>query len=220
MTQCKVENIIFDAGGVLFGIRETRATVMSRVLASQGYSEQKIAAALQHAVEFDKSYLSNNVVVTWSDEKQWLQEKSKSVATDLGGSTTLADQIFHLTFDTFQYQLFDETLSVLDSLAKNYKLYVVSNATASLDWAFDLLGLRSYFEDIIISAYEQMHKPERGIYELAIERFGVEPKFSLFIDDRIENVDMANKVGLKGVHLSRTKGDDLWAIVKKELPSL
>lgn len=58
---------------------------------------------------------------------------------------------------------------------------------------FDLL------DDIVISSFVQYAKPERELYELAIARFGVNPATTIFIDDRVENIEMGEKCGIRGI---------------------
>lgn len=56
------------------------------------------------------------------------------------------------------------------------------------------------FQDVIVSGIEKLIKPDPRIYQLAIERFGVEPASTLFIDDRLENAKGAEAVGMQGHH--------------------
>jgi 2-haloacid dehalogenase len=56
------------------------------------------------------------------------------------------------------------------------------------------------FRDIVVSGDERMVKPDPAIYALALRRFGLGPGEGLFIDDRIENVDAADKAGFVGHH--------------------
>ncbi|MEO0499155.1 MAG: HAD family phosphatase [Pseudomonadota bacterium] len=53
------------------------------------------------------------------------------------------------------------------------------------------------FRDIIVSGREQLMKPDPAIYRLAIDRFGVEPSQTLFIDDREDNVAGAKALGFQ-----------------------
>jgi 2-haloacid dehalogenase len=54
------------------------------------------------------------------------------------------------------------------------------------------------FRDIIVSGTEQLVKPDRAIYELAVRRFGLPADAMIFIDDRAENVAGAEAVGMRG----------------------
>jgi 2-haloacid dehalogenase len=50
-----------------------------------------------------------------------------------------------------------------------------------------------------------MAKPDRRIFELAVERFGVDPARTVFVDDKPVNVDAARGVGFRGVVFTSTE---------------
>ncbi|MBB5687599.1 HAD family hydrolase [Sphingobium boeckii] len=54
------------------------------------------------------------------------------------------------------------------------------------------------FKDIVVSGDEKLVKPDPAIYHLALDRFGLTPPQAIFIDDRLENVQGAEAVGMKG----------------------
>jgi 2-haloacid dehalogenase len=63
------------------------------------------------------------------------------------------------------------------------------------------------FRDIVVSGEEKLLKPDPAIYYLALDRFRLTPAETLFIDDRIINVEGARAVGMQA-HLF-TDADDL-----------
>ncbi len=55
--------------------------------------------------------------------------------------------------------------------------------------------------DIVVSGEVKMVKPDSDIYKYSLERFNItNPGSTIFIDDRKENVEAANDLGLKGIH--------------------
>lgn len=70
------------------------------------------------------------------------------------------------------------------------------------------------FRDIVVSGAEGLVKPDAAIYRLALERFEVAAKATLFIDDREENVAGARAMGMRGHHF-RDAGT-----LRKELTTL
>lgn len=58
------------------------------------------------------------------------------------------------------------------------------------------------FEDVLVSAYVGQIKPEPEIYATLIERFGLRPDRTLFIDDVLVNIEAANRAGIHGFHKS------------------
>lgn len=54
-------------------------------------------------------------------------------------------------------------------------------------------------QDTVVSGIEKMHKPNADIYELALQRFGLEAGHCVFFDDTAKNIVGANEVGIHGL---------------------
>ena len=54
-------------------------------------------------------------------------------------------------------------------------------------------------QDTVVSGIEKMHKPNADIYELALQRFGLEAGHCVFFDDTVKNIVGANEVGIHGL---------------------
>lgn len=95
------------------------------------------------------------------------------------------------------------------------RLYGLTNWQAetfhSAEPAAPAIGL---MEDVIVSGREGMAKPDRRIFELVAERFGVDPARAVFVDDNVVNVDAARGVGFHGVVFTSTPA------LRKELRAL
>ncbi len=67
------------------------------------------------------------------------------------------------------------------------------------------------FDDVVISAEVGVAKPDRRIYQLALDQMGVEAEQTIFIDDFIENIEGARELGIHGIHFQdpRTILDEL-----------
>lgn len=79
---------------------------------------------------------------------------------------------------------------------KGYNTYVLSNAPLDIDKYLKDKKLNTLFDGIILSAFEKLVKPNKEIYELILDRFKLDPAESVFIDDRLENVEAAKKSGI------------------------
>lgn len=63
------------------------------------------------------------------------------------------------------------------------------------------------FRDIVVSGDEKCVKPDEKIYLIALERMGQPaPDSVLFIDDRQDNIEAAEKLGIKGHHFTGAPG--------------
>ena len=84
------------------------------------------------------------------------------------------------------------------------KLYLLSNYPQR-GYEHVRKEYESYFGDLfdggIISCYEHQIKPDKEIYETLIERYGLDPARSVFIDDTLVNVEGAMKMGIHGFHM-------------------
>lgn len=82
--------------------------------------------------------------------------------------------------------------------ARGYGVYLLSNASTWFAGHLDDYPILRLFDGRLISAPEKMAKPEERIYRLALERFGLNAAETLFVDDRAENAEAAERVGIAG----------------------
>lgn len=61
---------------------------------------------------------------------------------------------------------------------------------------FPVLGL---LRDVVVSGVEQVAKPDPRIYRIAAERIGLPAEQLVFVDDRADNVEAAEALGMHGV---------------------
>ncbi len=61
---------------------------------------------------------------------------------------------------------------------------------------FEFLG---WFDGTVVSAYEGIAKPDLEIFAVVLERFGLDPVTTLFIDDSQPNLDAADSLGIRTV---------------------
>ncbi len=66
--------------------------------------------------------------------------------------------------------------------------------------------LKSSFLDIVVSAEERLIKPDPKIYQVLLDRNGLEAGECLFIDDSQANVDAARALGMKAHHFQGAAG--------------
>lgn len=57
------------------------------------------------------------------------------------------------------------------------------------------------FDRAVVSCYLHQMKPEKEIYQTLIDTCGIEPSRTVFVDDRLENVQGAMQMGIHGFHM-------------------
>ena len=82
--------------------------------------------------------------------------------------------------------------------ARGCGVYLLSNASTWFAGHLDDYPILRLFDGRLVSAPEKMAKPEERIYRLALERFGLNAAETLFVDDRAENTEAAERVGIAG----------------------
>ncbi len=94
----------------------------------------------------------------------------------------------------------ESSIKLIESLLeKGYDLYILSNipkdcyeALKNNSWFLKLSGVYSFQEKTI--------KPEEKIYQILLNRFHLQSKDCLFVDDRLENIQEAEKLGFTCLH--------------------
>ncbi|GHF20008.1 haloacid dehalogenase [Kordiimonas sediminis] len=92
------------------------------------------------------------------------------------------------------------TVDVLNELAdRGVPVYALTNFSAEKwpDFERDNAFARR-FHGVLVSGAEKLVKPDPAIFALTVERFGLTPEKTLFIDDRDENVVAAKALGMQG----------------------
>jgi epoxide hydrolase-like predicted phosphatase len=93
-------------------------------------------------------------------------------------------------------------LDFLRSLRGKYKVGLISNAWSGLRAYIVSKKFENAFDAMIISAEVGVMKPDARIYRIALEKLGVVPSESVFVDDFTENVEAARAVGMQAIHFT------------------
>ncbi len=105
-------------------------------------------------------------------------------------------------------RLYPDVCFVLETLkARGYRLGVIANQSLGTDERLKQYGILSYFDVIVASAEEGVSKPDRRIFELALERADCLPCEAVMIGDRLDNdIVPANAIGMKSVWIKQGLG--------------
>ena len=95
-----------------------------------------------------------------------------------------------------EFYIDNDLLIKITGMRREYKTGLISNFSNDLrpkienEWA-----IGSAFDEIIISCEVGVIKPDPAIFNLMLDRLGVKADESVFIDDRIKNIDGAKEMG-------------------------
>lgn len=75
-----------------------------------------------------------------------------------------------------------------------------------LEWSEFLTeyhGMNPYFKDKIVSGEVRLRKPDRAIFECAIERLQCKPEDCIFVDNSVKNLRVAEELGMTAILFNR-----------------
>jgi putative hydrolase of the HAD superfamily len=111
-------------------------------------------------------------------------------------------------------------LEFLQMLSQKYRLFLLSNTDSIHIERFQhRAGISFYrdfyqcFEKVYFSFELGMRKPDSAIFEFVIKEHNLLSKNTLFVDDNLQNIESAEKLGLQVWHLQKGEEDviDLFA---------
>jgi 2-haloacid dehalogenase len=113
-------------------------------------------------------------------------------------------ELIHIYFNRWPEQLggpIVETVELLKKLAENnINLYSITNwSHETFPHALHRYDFLKLFSDIVVSGKEKILKPDPKIYRMLLERNSLQANESVFVDDKLENVQGAKAIGMKGI---------------------
>ena len=83
------------------------------------------------------------------------------------------------------------------------RLYCLTNFSAeTYAPTFERFEFLRWFRGVLVSGEEGVIKPDPRIFELLIERFAIDPKRAVYIDDVAANVAAAHPLGIHAIHFT------------------
>lgn len=93
----------------------------------------------------------------------------------------------------------------LEILSGKYKIGVIANQSLGTKQRLESYGLLKYIDLVVASAEEGAAKPDKRIFEIALERSGCKACDSVMIGDRIDNdIVPANLLGMRTVWIKQS----------------
>ena len=96
------------------------------------------------------------------------------------------------------------TVELLAELrAAGTPLYALTNWSAeTFVIARERFELLSWFDGVVVSGEERMIKPDPRFFRLLLDRFGLDPEATFYVDDSEPNVAAARRLGLDAVRFT------------------
>lgn len=185
----EIKNIVFDFGGVLIDLNRQRCVENFKRIGLSN-ADELIGGKDQQELftQFEKGLITSG---EFRDKVRQLSGKA------------LTDEQIDEAWNSFLVSIPDYKLDMLLKLRGKYIVYLLSN-TNELHWAwscehaFPYKGFteEDYFEEIFLSYKLNQIKPDPDIFHSVIDRTGILPEETFFIDDLKANCLAAEKLGI------------------------
>ena len=179
-----IEAIILDIGGVIWLPPETPL------------SEKWAARCSLDATTFDHIVYASD----WTEQALAGAITSEQMWANIGKSLKLPPSDLHeLKQDYWEGKWNTRLLDYFQTLKSDYKLGIISDAETGAREAVKEWVNEDLFEVIVFSAEEGICKPDPRIFYSTLKRLGVKASATIFVDDRIRNVEGAKQLGMHAI---------------------
>ena len=179
--------VVFDLGGVLFDW-------------DPRYLYRKLLPDERRVEQF----LTSVCTLDWNAKQDLGRSVAEAVA-ELNALHPDKIELIHAYYDRWHEAIggtIEGSVKLLDQLhKKGVRLYGLTNWPAdTFSAARQRYTLLSKFHDIVVSGEVKLAKPDPRIFELLFRRCGFKPEEAVYIDDLIENIEVARRLNMRGIH--------------------
>ncbi len=185
----KIDNIIFDLGGVLID-----------------WNPEYVYLDVFNGDRQKMQWFFDNICThDWNENQDagYPMAKATEERVALFPEHEELIRMFYGRWDDMLGESIKGTVNILESLinSSQYKVVALTNwSHETFPKALKKFDFLHWFEGIVVSGEEKTRKPFPEIYEITLNRFSLEPKQTIFIDDNLRNVEAANALGINGIH--------------------
>lgn len=144
------------------------------------------------------------------DDSDYLMEARKIIDKDsilMRATEELIDKLYKVKDDNLFKKIKEKYNNVKIIIATNHVSFV-------RNFIGENLGV-DYLDDVLISAEIHKVKPNSDFYNHILDKFDLKPEELLFIDDNIDNIDGAKRLGINTIKVN--KGTNLYSEIIKFL---
>jgi glucose-1-phosphatase len=189
-----IDTLIFDLGGVLYDID---VNLTAKAFTHLGISNME---ELHYALIRENIY--ERLETGYCSPAQF-----HDAIRRLSG-IMLPDEQVDAAWDALLIKFPEQRVKMLLNLRGNYRIMLLSNTNSihfdyyatrfEADYGF---GFESLFDQAFYSYRLGLRKPNPEIFHKVIALGGINPAYTVFIDDLHENVEAARSAGLQAIHL-------------------
>ena len=193
----KIKNIIFDLGGVILNLDYTKTDKEFHKLGlnnfSKLYSKKKQSKIFD---DFEKGRFSAEKFIFLIKQSENLKVK---------------DSDFINAWNAMLLEIPKERMEFIKRLKKDYNIYLLSNTNEIHIKKFEadlrknnwLRDFQDCFDQVYYSSNMGMRKPDYDCFNKVLEDHNLKAHETLFIDDSVQHIEGAKKVGINAYLLNK-----------------
>ncbi|MFK8045897.1 MAG: HAD family hydrolase [Crocinitomicaceae bacterium] len=196
MMKMNFEAIIFDLGGVILNIDYHKTIQAFKNIGIKEFDDLYNQA--------QQNQLFDNLETGKISESDFYLEIQR-----ISNASISVKQI-EIAWNAMLLDLPSKRIDFLIELAKATPIYLLSNTNSIHLKAFqniinESFGKKELLEDVFIETFYShkigLRKPHADVFQLILDKHQLNPTNTLFIDDSIQHIEGAKKIGLKTHHL-------------------
>ena len=200
-----IKNLLFDLGGVIMDIRRLNCVASFERL------------GMKDADNFLGEYSQKGPFLQLEEGAISEEEFRTAVRALIDGE--VSDEQIDSAFCDFLVGIPKYRLEQLRQLKKSYNIYMLSNTNSIMwrsriaeDFRQEGLEREDYFDGIVTSFEARSIKPDAKIFHTVVEKLGIKPDETLFLDDSQKNLDAAAQLGFHTLLV--TPGSEFFELLK------
>ena len=183
----KIKTIIFDLGGVLVD-----------------WNPEYVYLKEFNGDRIKMRWFFDNICTSSWNEQQDRGKLMKEATKERVKLFPKYKRLIEMFYGRWEEMLKEEisgTVKILRDLKRNnYRLIALTNWSAeTFPVAIKKYKFLKLFEGIVVSGKIKMLKPFKEIYGFTLEKYNLDPKECVFIDDRLDNIQGAVRCGINGI---------------------
>ena len=185
--------IIFDLGKVVFDLS------FDRVFQSWALASGRPYAEIKSRFRFD------NTFDIFEKDEITPQEFRAKISQKLG--LALTNEAFDEGWCALYLDTYSGIDNVLAKLKQKYQLVALTNTNSihSNVWNIKYSDTLRHFQKVFSSHELKERKPDAKAYQIVLNYLQVEPQQAVFLDDNIDNINAADKLGVKAILVTSTE---------------
>ena len=192
----KIDNIIFDLGNVILNI-DYQSTI-------KAFEKIGIKNAKNLYSKSSQTKIFDQLETGEITKEEFLLEMRKIIPQASKSEIINA-------WNAIIKDLPKSRIDILKNLKDKFSIFLLSNTNSiHIDYIFKKIGGGEYdefynlFDKVYYSHEVKLRKPDPNIFKLVINENNLKIKNTLFIDDSIQHINSAKKLGLQTYHLNNS----------------